>query len=481
MLQSLYRKLSCSKSSTPSRSIRQSRRDFRPRIEQLEDRSLPSTLVISPATLPGWDLSQPGYKQTIEVSGGTGMTTFALASGALPPGLTFDSQTGVINGKPTKLVTNDFTIDATDSVGDSVSKLYVLSINSHPAIETKSLPSWTENVAFNQDLSVQGGATPYNFVRSSGSLPTGLAIDPTTGAIGGKPATAGTFHFTIQLTDGAKEVTTKSYAFTIHPSLTITANALSNWTVYQSNYKQLITVAGGTGSHTFAVTSGTLPTGLTLDTNTGLVTGEPATPGSSTFTVTAMDSLGSISSKTYTVTINSPPIITTTSLPTWTAELNYNQTIEVSDGTANYLFAVTANKLPPGMALNINTGAITGKPNLAGTYHFTISVTDASKVSFDQAYTLKINPALTFTTKSLPIAKVNLGYTQTVQASGGTGTLTFSLDIYEMPPGFIVFYNEDKLWSPPGDAVPGSYHIKMTFTDSLGASVSKVFSLIVEK
>jgi len=72
-------------------------------------------LIISPATLPNGMLGTP-YNQTITASGGTGLYTFGVTSGALPPGLTLTAN-GTLSGTPTSAGSFMFTVTATDHGG----------------------------------------------------------------------------------------------------------------------------------------------------------------------------------------------------------------------------------------------------------------------------------------------------------------------------------------------------------------------------
>ena len=80
-------------------------------------------------------------------------------------------------------------------------------------------------------------------------------------------------------------------------------------------------------------------------------------------------------------------------LPNGTAGYPYNQTICASGGTAPYAFSVSSGALPPGLdllALNGTTGAITGTPDSAGTFTFTITATDANGCLGSRAYSITI-------------------------------------------------------------------------------------------
>src|SRR6185295_12908520 len=71
-----------------------------------------------------------------------------------------------------------------------------------------------------------------------------------------------------------------------------------------TGYSATIGATGGTGTYSnFAVTSGSLPAGLSLNAATGVLSGTPSTAGSSTFTITVTDSASATGSRSYTLTI----------------------------------------------------------------------------------------------------------------------------------------------------------------------------------
>ncbi len=72
-----------------------------------------------------------------------------------------------------------------------------------------------------------------------------------------------------------------------------------------TSYSQTITASGGTCPYTFAVTSGTLPSGLNLATN-GALSGKPTGTGNFTFTITATNHGGATGSRAYTLVVTAP-------------------------------------------------------------------------------------------------------------------------------------------------------------------------------
>src|SRR5204862_4616591 len=144
---------------------------------------------------------------------------------------------------------------------------------------------------------------------------------------------------------------TGSYTLIINcPGLTVNPPSLPSGT-QGTAYSQTISATGGFGSYSFAVTSGSLPNGLTL--NAGTLSGTPTLPGTFNFTITATDSNSCPSSRAYTVFIACPAItVNPASLPDGAVGTVYNQTITAGGGTAPYTYLAITGALPAGLTLN---------------------------------------------------------------------------------------------------------------------------------
>jgi hypothetical protein len=171
--------------------------------------------------------------------------------------------------------------------------------------------------------------------------------------------------------------------------LGITTTALANAPVAKA-YTATLSAAGGRSGYTWTLANGSLPAGLKL-TATGSITGTPTTVGSSTFTVRVTDSSSPKISATRTFTLTVVPMsITTASLADGKVKKAYSQTLQVSGGKPAYTFAVTSGALPPGLKIAPASGTISGTPTTAGTYTFTVRVTDKSTPANTATRTLTI-------------------------------------------------------------------------------------------
>lgn len=177
------------------------------------------------------------------------------------------------------------------------------------SISTTSLPSGTVGTAYSATLSASGGTSPYSWNTASGSLPAGLSLS-STGAITGTPTTAGTYSFTLQVSDGAGHSASAAYTVTVNPAaatapLSISTTTLPSGTVGTA-YSAQVAPAGGKQPYTWSLFSGTLPAGLNLNSD-GVISGTPSAATTTSFTVRVVDGASNYSTKTLTLTIGQAP------------------------------------------------------------------------------------------------------------------------------------------------------------------------------
>jgi hypothetical protein len=265
----------------------------------------PPALTVVTANLPNGTVGTTYTTTTLSATGGTAPYTWAVLS-PLPTGLSLSSA-GVISGTPTAAGSFTPRVQVTDSVGataDSGVLPVIIAAANTLRITTSFLPNGRVQAAYTTTLAATGGTSPYTYSVSAGALPAGLSLASSTGIISGTPTTAGTTAVTFQVTDSvAATATSGSYQFIIdtsQPLEIITSAALPNGRVSRSYFIGL-TASGGITPRTWAVTSGTLPTGLSLDTSTGIISGTPTTQATSSFTITLTDSATPTASTTFKV------------------------------------------------------------------------------------------------------------------------------------------------------------------------------------
>ncbi|WP_238149828.1 putative Ig domain-containing protein [Dyella jiangningensis] len=420
------------------------------------------------------------YSQSLaSASGGTSPYSYAIATGSLPPGITLASN-GALSGTPTAGGTYNFTVTATDSSGgtgpfSATSGPLTLTVNAPTiTVAPATLVPMTVGATYAQNVTASGGTSGYSYAVT-GVLPAGITVS-NTGAISGTPTSAGTYTFTITANDSstgsgpytgsrAYTVTVNAPALTLTPSSGGTANATAG-----SPVSATFAAGNGTSPYTYVISAGALPAGVTLS-PTGTLSGSPSVAGNFNFTVTATDSSTGAGapfsiSGSYTLAVVAPTItLSPGTLPLPAVGNPYSQAITASEGhPATFTYSVSSGLLPTGLALDVNTGMVSGTPTAAGNFNFTITATDSGGFTGSQAYTVNVgagtvvlNPGtLTGTAAETP-------YTHSFAASGGTAPYTYSLTSGSIPAG-LALSSAGVLSGTPTAA--GTFNFTVKATDS---------------
>lgn len=345
--------------------------------------------IASPAALPAGAAHAP-YHYKLMATGGEPPYSWEITAGSLPPGLTLADNT--ISGIPTADGKYSFSARVTDKAGGSESGSFSVTIAPGLTItSTSPLRAAAVGTQYSQALAALAGVPPYEWSVASGALPGGLSLDPRTGVLSGTPLAGGSFEFTVQVRDTAGASVSKPFTITVVSALTIaTASPLASGAVGVA-YTQSLGATAGTSPYTWAVTAGALPQGLTLDASSGVISGTPAATGTFEFTVQVRDSLSATASKVLAITIAPAIAIANVSpLPPGTAGQPYSHQLSAQGGVAPYTWSVTGGALPAGLALDGARGLITGTPQAAGDYEFTLRAADAAGGTASATATLHI-------------------------------------------------------------------------------------------
>jgi hypothetical protein len=358
----------------------------------------PVTLVNTTYSFLPYGKVGTAYAVQLGASGGTPPYSWALQGGSLPPGLAL-SPAGAITGTPTAAGDFEFSVVIRDSadVAQVASSSFTLPIAANPewqapapvAITTASLPEAQYGTAYSVQFTATGGVAPYRWFLEGGSLPSGLGLS-SDGGLTGVPAASGEWMFTVGVQDGSATPQSAAAAFRLSvaaepaPSLAVTplAIAISAFPGAQQfvPYSMNLPATGGTAPYVWSLGGGTLPSGLNLD-PAGTVAGTPTGPGEYLFQLGVRDSASppqAAFSAFSIVVAPAPAVITTSTLPSGTQGVSYSAVLRGSGGTPPYAWLVSSGQLPPGLTLEGATGVLSGTPQSAGTYSFSVAMSDTA-------------------------------------------------------------------------------------------------------
>ena len=355
---------------------------------------------------------------------------------------------------------------------------------------------------------------PVTFTLTAGSLPPGLTMSTqsaTSVVITGNPTKTGTYNFTIKAAIGSN-TSTIAYQITVTVqgppdqlvcSPSVNGGFLENGACvlpdaeigvpYQEGHLATSHQAGGT----LSVVSGSLPPGLTLPTTfTGaadIVGGTATDPGvepGRNFTVQGTGDQGQPLYQAYTILVDQNlPLSINTCCTTLAPDVGQSvaKNLFLTGGAAPYTWSVASGQLPPGLTLQTFSdprdanNELVGTPTTAGTYTFTMRVTDYQGDQATQQFTATINPPLQIT-PTMPAGTVGVAYSQDLIAQGGVPPYSWSIFANDpLPPGLSLGTTapdfNNVLTGTPAQA--GTFSFLISVTDAQGYSVNATVTVTI--
>jgi len=418
------------------------------------------------------------YSQALQVSGGKAPFTWVRTAGALPTGISLNAGTGTLSGTPSAAGTSSFTIRVADVNGKTASRALSISVYTGLAITTASpLADAEVGVAYSRTMSAAGGQAPISWAVTSGSLPADLSLS-SAGVLSGTPSSAGASTFTITATDSSTPPQTASRPFqlTVQPQVSL-SGTLPDGYVGRS-YSGSLSASGGAAPYQFAMTAGSPPAGLSLNTSTGAITGTPTSIGTRTFSVRVTDALGGTATSSFTIEVLALPSIVTPSYPEAYTGQPYSATTAGAGGRLPYAWSISAGALPAGLSIDAATGAISGTTT-GTTQSFTVKLTDANGVVGGRPLTIVVYamPAIT-STSPLPDGIPLQSYSFTFAATGGKAPLTWALTAGSLPPG-LSLSSSGTLSGTLSASSGGLFSFTVSVTDANAKVASAPFTLDV--
>ncbi|WP_243651762.1 choice-of-anchor U domain-containing protein [Thiobaca trueperi] len=396
------------------------------------------------------------YAMQLVASGGhvTTATPYRFNATGLLAGFSL-STSGLLSGTGSAPGTSSVVITVTDALNQtSPPQTLPLSLVNQLTVATTSLPDGLVNAHYEQTLEAVGGQTPYAWSLASGSLPAGLSLDAATGKLSGTPTDLGaSAPFTIRVTDAANRTADQALTLTTVAPTTVETGTVGTTQVTVSgnltpegggatcaldDEQTLVLNVGDAGAPGTAPPSTILPYGLFK------LTVQGCTPGQTRLTVRLVypaalsegtrywkygktaDNLADhwyvlptavIEGNTISFTltdgglgdddlsangsITDPggpggPVLGIGGAPgNGQVGSAYSAALSATSGTGPYNWSLAAGGLPPGIALNATSGALSGTPTLAGTFTFSVQLVDTGNgnTTVTNAYSVTIAAA----------------------------------------------------------------------------------------
>jgi len=446
--------------------------------------------ILTPSALPNADQHR-SYLVNFSAVGGTALGyTWTLMQGTLPHGTTLGAvgtPMTTLSGVPQYSTVYTFTLRVTDSASNTAVKgfqVYIAPAGQPLAIMTSNpLPNARIQTPYSANLQATAGTPGYIWHFDSGALPPGLGFGGPVGTswtLSGSPTSLGSFQFTISVTDLLNQRAVRTFNLTVvpPPSLTITSSGLLPNGEAGTPYIQDVYAYGGTQTgYSWALTAGSLPPGLAFTasgTPYTTLSGTPGTIGNFVFELTVMDAASNTAFLQFSITVNPPPGvlgILTQVLPDGAISAAYSQQITATGGFGTYSWSIIAGALPAGLSILSGTpaGTISGTPTAAGSFNFTVQVTDALLATTQKAFAMEVSSfALRIQLKFPAQGQAGQAYSDVFTAEGGAAPYSWALISGALPTGLSLMSGTPGATISGTPATAGVFYSRLRVRDSLG-------------
>ncbi|MBB3054941.1 putative Ig domain-containing protein [Mucilaginibacter gotjawali] len=354
-----------------------------------------------------------------------GADTIYTVGPSLPAGLSFDTYAGTISGTPTAASpATTYTISGSNDGGSSTTTVTISCVvPSPPAISySPATNTYTVGTAITPLTPANTGGAAVSYSIGT-TLPAGLSFNTTTGIISGTPTTStSATTYTITATNAAGSGST-TVTLTVLPKAPVISYSPSTNTYTKGTAITSLTPTNTGGAATSWSISTALPTGLSFNTSTGVISGTPTvTSATTTYTITATNAKGSATT-TVTITVNSlaPNITYTPGTVTYTVGSTITPATPTNTGGVASSYAISGGTLPTGLSFSTSTGAISGAPTVVfPTTTFTITATNSSGSSSTNLI-ITVSPAAPIISYTPSTDVLTVGATMTTLTPTNTG------------------------------------------------------------
>jgi hypothetical protein len=250
-------------------------------------------------------------------------------------------------------------------------------------ILTRELPAGRVGEPYAAVLTSRGGRSPYEYRGGSGELPPGVTLE-VDGLVAGTPAREGSYSLEVVVADADGGRARRVIPMTVEPPAPVPLRFVTEVLPPADRgepYEQALVAEGGTPPYAWSLLEGALPDGITLQGDTGTLTGVPGDVlGLHTFTIALTDAGGAEPiERELEIAVAPAPVLETDVFPIAVVGRPYRASLEVTGGAWPLAFEVWSGNLPDGLALD-RSGILAGTPTEADSRPVRFRVTDAAGV-----------------------------------------------------------------------------------------------------
>ncbi|MCI2802225.1 putative Ig domain-containing protein, partial [Staphylococcus lugdunensis] len=400
----------------------------------------------------------------------------------LPNGVSYNSDTQEISGKPTQVGVYPITVTATDASGNVSTTSFAITARDITAPDVKPIENQTIeiNTAISNILinATDDSGLPVNNTVSG--LPDGVTFDSTTNTISGIPTTLGTYPIEVMSKDNENNVTKTKFTIFVQDTTSPVVNAIQSQTVEINTPINSIKIDAKDNSLGSVVnTVSGLPDGITFDSETNTISGTPTQTGTSKIVIISTDASGNqtVTNTTIVVRDTIKPVVN----PISNQKKEVNTPIDdikiVASDNSNQDVTIVVTGLPRGVIFDTTTNTISGSPKEVGKYEFKVTVEDNAKNSTETRFTIEAVDTTAPTVKGIndQTKEVNTAIDNIkIDASDNSGQAVTNT-VNGLPEG-VTFDPKTNTISGVATKV-GIYPIVVTSTDNQGNKVDTTFTI----
>lgn len=420
----------------------------------------------TPAAKAGREyLLQPVYDN---ISG----TAVYTSTGTVPPGMSYSTSLGRLSGRPTTPGSYPFSFNVRDSRNITVSAETTIVVEPGLALTAQHPAKWRVGLPGTLTLAAGNAVGDVSWSLISGTLPAGLTLSASAGTVSGTPTATTARTVTLRATDSEGTRADGATTFTIESAPALSYGGSKS--LYPGEFATISpTVSGLQGAPVFAIASGTLPDGLTLNTATGVISGVPVTGPTRTLSIRVTDADGAVgAAPSFSIAVTTSDFVVTASGATGIVGDSFAMTPSaiLRDEVLNQYVAWTLiGSPPPGLSFNVETGRLAGTPTQFGSYTLRFSAQYGLLTAVSDPVTVTVNdrPSLLASMEG-PTTAVRRGVSMSLTPAlqNAVGVVLWEVYSGALPTGLTLNQNTGVVAGAP--SLNGSYSFVMQVRDATG-------------